>query len=205
MRTFSAASTASECYAVTCSRVLLLAHPGRRNAGRATDDYEQTRELVAVVRGSDGGRRMQGAGDALPTVYTERFRTQIYNERTPIRAPGTKSSWSPARTMTRRCSTTPSSRAGGATAPRSSRSWRGRPGNRGPPRPRAAVTRSPLFRCESRRSRARRRPRRDGCRSRHQPCRTSGSGRVAGMATRRRTPARARRRLARGLRQAGSR
>jgi hypothetical protein len=45
------------------------------------DDYEQTRELVAVIRGSDGGRRMYGAGDALPAVYTERFRTQIYNER----------------------------------------------------------------------------------------------------------------------------
>jgi hypothetical protein len=47
----------------------------------ATDDYEETGELVAVVRGSDGGRRMYGAGDALPAVYTERFRTQIYNER----------------------------------------------------------------------------------------------------------------------------
>ncbi|HYO47693.1 MAG TPA: hypothetical protein VEY33_13500 [Gemmatimonadota bacterium] len=47
----------------------------------AADDYEQTRELVAVVRGSDGGRRMYGAGDALPAAYTERFRTQIYNER----------------------------------------------------------------------------------------------------------------------------
>jgi hypothetical protein len=47
----------------------------------ATDDYEQTRELVAVIRGSDGGRRMYGTGDALPAVYTERFRTQIYNER----------------------------------------------------------------------------------------------------------------------------
>jgi hypothetical protein len=47
----------------------------------AADDYEQTRELVAVIRGSDGGRRMYGVGDALPTVYTERFRTQIYNER----------------------------------------------------------------------------------------------------------------------------
>ncbi len=32
----------------------------------AADDYEQTRELVAVIRGSDGGRRMYGAGDALP-------------------------------------------------------------------------------------------------------------------------------------------
>jgi hypothetical protein len=47
----------------------------------AADDYEQTRELVAVIRGSDGGRRMYGVGDTLPAVYTERFRTQVYNER----------------------------------------------------------------------------------------------------------------------------
>jgi hypothetical protein len=47
----------------------------------ATDDYEQTRDLVAVIRGSDGGRRMYGTADALPTVYTDRFRTQRYNER----------------------------------------------------------------------------------------------------------------------------
>lgn len=47
----------------------------------AADDYDKTRELVAVIRGSDGGRRMYGAGDALPALYTERFRTQIYNER----------------------------------------------------------------------------------------------------------------------------
>jgi hypothetical protein len=47
----------------------------------AADDYEQTRELVAVIRGSDGARRMYGVGDALPAVYSERFRTQIYNER----------------------------------------------------------------------------------------------------------------------------
>jgi hypothetical protein len=47
----------------------------------AADDYEQTHELVAVIRGSDGGRRMYGTGDALPAVYTERFRTQLYNER----------------------------------------------------------------------------------------------------------------------------
>jgi hypothetical protein len=47
----------------------------------AADDYEQTRELVAVIRGSDGGRRMYAVGDALPAVYAERFRTQIYNER----------------------------------------------------------------------------------------------------------------------------
>jgi hypothetical protein len=47
----------------------------------AADDYEETRELVAVIRGSDGGRRMYGVGDALPRVYKEHFRTQMYNER----------------------------------------------------------------------------------------------------------------------------
>lgn len=47
----------------------------------ATDDYRKSRELVAVIRGSDGGRRMYGAGDALPRVYKERFRTQLYSER----------------------------------------------------------------------------------------------------------------------------
>ncbi len=47
----------------------------------AADDYQETRELVAVIRGSDGGRRMYGAGDALPAVYRERFRTQLYSER----------------------------------------------------------------------------------------------------------------------------
>ena len=47
----------------------------------AADDYEQTRELVAVIRGSDGGRRMYGAGDTLPALYTERFRTQTYTDR----------------------------------------------------------------------------------------------------------------------------
>jgi hypothetical protein len=47
----------------------------------AADDYERTRELVAVIRGSDGGRRMYGAGDALPALYTERFRTQLYSDR----------------------------------------------------------------------------------------------------------------------------
>lgn len=47
----------------------------------AADDYKVTRQLVAVIRGSDGGRRMYGAGDALPGVYEERFRTQMYSER----------------------------------------------------------------------------------------------------------------------------
>ena len=47
----------------------------------AADDYEETRELVAVIRGSDGGRRMYGVGDTLPAIYQERFRTQMYSER----------------------------------------------------------------------------------------------------------------------------
>ena len=52
----------------------------------AADDFGHTRELVAVIRGSDGGRRMYGTGDPLPAVYTERFRTQLYSER--INYPG---------------------------------------------------------------------------------------------------------------------
>jgi hypothetical protein len=47
----------------------------------SADDYERTRELVAVIRGSDGGRRMYSAGDTLPTVYAQRFRTEIYKDR----------------------------------------------------------------------------------------------------------------------------
>lgn len=51
----------------------------------AADDYAETRELVAVIRGSDGGRRMYGPGDTLPAVYRERFRTQMYSERVVYR------------------------------------------------------------------------------------------------------------------------
>jgi hypothetical protein len=51
----------------------------------AADDYEETRELVAVIRGSDGGRRMYGGGDTLPAIYQERFRTQMYSERVVYR------------------------------------------------------------------------------------------------------------------------
>jgi hypothetical protein len=54
----------------------------------AADDFNDTRELVAVIRGSDGGRRTYGIGDTLPAVYTPR------------------------------CSTTRSSKAGGATGHR---------------------------------------------------------------------------------------
>ena len=47
----------------------------------AADDYAKSRELVAVIRGSDGGRRMYGPGDALPEIYAERFRTEMYDDR----------------------------------------------------------------------------------------------------------------------------
>jgi len=53
----------------------------------AADDFADTRELVAVIRGSDGGRRMYGIGDTLPATYVEHFRTQLYNER--VVHPGT--------------------------------------------------------------------------------------------------------------------
>jgi hypothetical protein len=47
----------------------------------AADDHEQSGELLAVIRGSDGGRRMYGVGEHLPSVYAERFRTQLYSDR----------------------------------------------------------------------------------------------------------------------------
>jgi hypothetical protein len=46
----------------------------------AADDYAKTRELVAVIRGSDGGRRMYGPGDELPELY-EGLKTQMYDDR----------------------------------------------------------------------------------------------------------------------------
>jgi hypothetical protein len=52
----------------------------------AADDYAKSRELVAVIRGSDGGRRMYGPGDALPEIYEEHFRTQMYDDR--VKHPG---------------------------------------------------------------------------------------------------------------------
>jgi hypothetical protein len=62
----------------------------------AADDYDETHELVAVIRGSDGARRMYGAGDSLPRLYEERFRTQMYSER--IVYPG---SWNKAAVVAR--------------------------------------------------------------------------------------------------------
>ena len=84
----------------------------------AADDFEDTRELVAVIRGSDGGRRMYGIGDPLPAVYAEHSAPRSTTSASCIRAPGTSSSSSRARTTPPRCSTTRSSRAAAATARR---------------------------------------------------------------------------------------
>lgn len=47
----------------------------------ATDDYEESGEYLAIVRGRDGGRRLYGPGDTLPDVYEQHFRTQMYGDR----------------------------------------------------------------------------------------------------------------------------
>ncbi len=51
-----------------------------------TDDYAETNELLAVIRGLDGSRRMFGPSDSLPAIYKEGFRTEMYGQR--VRAPG---------------------------------------------------------------------------------------------------------------------
>jgi hypothetical protein len=45
------------------------------------DDFEQTREYLAIIRGRDGGRKMYGPTDTLPDVYTKHFTTQMYRDR----------------------------------------------------------------------------------------------------------------------------
>jgi hypothetical protein len=46
-----------------------------------TDDFAKSGEMLAIIRGSDGGRRMYGPGDSLPDVYRHNFRTEMYNDR----------------------------------------------------------------------------------------------------------------------------
>jgi hypothetical protein len=50
-----------------------------------TDDYEQTRNLVAVIRGSDGGKKMYGPGDPLPQVYVDNFTIVVFRDE--VKAP----------------------------------------------------------------------------------------------------------------------
>jgi hypothetical protein len=46
----------------------------------AADDHAETGELIAVIRGSDGGRRMYGPAEALPPAYAQ-FRIATYRDR----------------------------------------------------------------------------------------------------------------------------
>jgi hypothetical protein len=53
-----------------------------------TDDYAETHEVIAVIRGRGGhnSKKMYGPADPLPEVYTEHFRIGIYSDY--IRVPG---------------------------------------------------------------------------------------------------------------------
>jgi hypothetical protein len=46
----------------------------------AADDYAETGELIAVIRGSDGGRKMYGPAENLPPAYKQ-FRIATYRDR----------------------------------------------------------------------------------------------------------------------------
>ena len=50
----------------------------------ATDDYTETGELIAVIRGSDGGRKMYRPTKDLPPAY-EGFRIATYRDRVQIK------------------------------------------------------------------------------------------------------------------------
>jgi hypothetical protein len=52
------------------------------------DDYEQTRDLIAIIKGSDGGAKMYDPTDELPAAYAP-FRIETYRDR--IDAPGSYS------------------------------------------------------------------------------------------------------------------
>ena len=46
----------------------------------AADDYAETGELIAIIRGSDGGRKMYGPAEDLPPAYAQ-FRIATYRDR----------------------------------------------------------------------------------------------------------------------------
>ncbi len=46
----------------------------------AADDYDETRELIAIIRGRDGGSKMYGPADNLPPAYAG-FRLATYRDR----------------------------------------------------------------------------------------------------------------------------
>ena len=45
-----------------------------------TDDYADTGNFVAVIRGLENTRRMYGPSDSLPQVYVDRFETSMYGQ-----------------------------------------------------------------------------------------------------------------------------
>jgi hypothetical protein len=49
---------------------------------QGADDFDQSRELISVIRGKGGGKskKMFGVGDPLPRVYAEYFRTALYSD-----------------------------------------------------------------------------------------------------------------------------
>jgi hypothetical protein len=54
---------------------------------QGADDFDQSRELISVIRGKGGGKskKMFGLGDPLPRVYAENFRTALYSDRIRVR------------------------------------------------------------------------------------------------------------------------
>lgn len=46
----------------------------------AADNYAETGDLIAIIRGSDGGRKMYGPADELPPAYAQ-FRIATYRDR----------------------------------------------------------------------------------------------------------------------------
>lgn len=45
------------------------------------DDYTESRQLIAIIRGSDGGKKMYAPTDPLPTVYQQNFDIQVFAHR----------------------------------------------------------------------------------------------------------------------------
>jgi len=50
----------------------------------ATDDYAETGELIAIIRGSDGGSKMYGPVEDLPPAYAG-FRIATYRDRVQVK------------------------------------------------------------------------------------------------------------------------
>ena len=60
----------------------------------------ETRELIAVIRGSDGGRKMYGPAEELPPTYAD-FRIATYRDRVQAKGAWNKLAVVTAETDTR--------------------------------------------------------------------------------------------------------